>query len=277
MKSRRLWVISILVMTIAVILIPNTASAQYTPTTSIGQLYYPNQVTSGNLATVTFVVSYSMGGYSTLAVNLWDRGAKTFEAANSSASPKGCIPNENSGCFVRTIPYSVGVEFFVFHMHLMSGTYKLEVRTTITDDFLRAINSTASRKDFSIIVSPTTTTAQSQGVVSQATVSEPYQAISQEETLSSSPTVVASGERMDFVGLIWVALLLSIVGIGASFLLLHRLTRLERVEQQDTDPTLTEGHTQRFSQTKATMFCRQCGVRIPRDSKFCQECGYKLA
>jgi ribosomal protein L40E len=25
-----------------------------------------------------------------------------------------------------------------------------------------------------------------------------------------------------------------------------------------------------------TMFCRQCGAKIPRDSKFCKECGSKV-
>jgi len=275
-RAKRVWVSSLLLavaVTVALV-IPTAISAQYTPTTSISQLNFPNQIMSGTPVTVTFVVSYSMAGYSDLGAYIWDRDSQTSPAGNASASPHNCIPNESPGCFAYLLPYSVGIDSFVFRLNLSVGSYHFEVRASITDANLKPISSTTSKQDFSIAVVSQSIVAQSQSSVTQLTQSQPYQVLSQQASQSS--TEVNSSGMVNFVGLLWVALALSAIGVATGFVLLYRLRRLERVEEESIGATLTQNPIQRLTQTKTTMFCRHCGVRIPRDSKFCQECGAKL-
>jgi ribosomal protein L40E len=60
-----------------------------------------------------------------------------------------------------------------------------------------------------------------------------------------------------------------------SFISHNYSPRLEPTEGQlATAITMQPEVTSKSSKT--TMFCKECGAKIPRDSDFCEECGSKL-
>jgi hypothetical protein len=258
---------------------PAASSAQYTPVTSISQLDFPNQVTNGSPAVVMFAVTFAMGGYSHLEAYIWDGVSQTFQAASASASPNTCSTNTNSECRVYIVPYSVGVESFVFHLNLSSGTHQLEARASITDSNYVTINGTASRQHFSIMVSSTVAT-QIQSTTSTVLESQSYEAVPQETSQQTSQSTMPLEANFNLTNttaaVLWIALALSITSVITSVIVLLRPPRrFEKVVFEEDGSIQKTDH--QFPLTKATMFCRYCGVRIPRDSKFCQECGATLA
>jgi len=76
---------------------------------------------------------------------------------------------------------------------------------------------------------------------------------------------VAQGLRPEYAALvrpdygIYLVLMAGFVFLGAYFVMRQGVSR-EPVEETST----------------SMMYCRECGARIPRDSKFCKECGAKL-
>jgi len=279
-RTNRMIVSSLLgLVVISILLCPTVSSAQYTPTTSITRLSFPSQVTNGS-ARVSFLVSYVMGGYSRLDVYIWDLDAQRIQAGIASPSPDTCPVNSNSNCLLYMAPYSVGVESMIFQLNLSSGTHHFEARASITDSNNAPIGSTSSQHQFSIIASSNTTTTQSLSITTQIAASQSYQAVPQEtqqQTTQSSETLPANSSPLSLPpSLLWVALALSIVSVIASLVVLLRPPRRFEKVVFEEDGSLQKVDRE-FTSSKSAMFCRYCGVRIPRDSKFCQECGAKLA
>jgi ribosomal protein L40E len=56
----------------------------------------------------------------------------------------------------------------------------------------------------------------------------------------------------------------------------YREVELPR-QQQTINQTLDTPKTSLQTKRAATKYCRECGAKIPRDSKFCEECGMNIA
>jgi ribosomal protein L40E len=102
------------------------------------------------------------------------------------------------------------------------------------------------------------------------------QSVSQFYT-SSNPTIGGSFPVIDIAAIVLVILI-----VAGLLLYNERRVRASAKVKDTVKPQATEvssvpsrGATKPIVTDSATMFCRKCGAKIPRDSTFCKECGEK--
>jgi predicted RNA-binding Zn-ribbon protein involved in translation (DUF1610 family) len=66
-----------------------------------------------------------------------------------------------------------------------------------------------------------------------------------------------------------------IVTLGLCYLLFLMIRR-RKTKESKPQVAVSEGVKKAEPTKKTTMYCNQCGELIPRNSKFCKECGTKI-
>lgn len=107
--------------------------------------------------------------------------------------------------------------------------------------------------------------------------------------IAATMYVYYNSKKFGVGGSTWILVLIfAIVGLPWYAYELHRLQRAQKAYQQVTmaEPAFRPADasiqqqtpivTERPTAVPATKFCRQCGAKILRDSKYCEVCGSRL-
>ncbi len=181
------------------------------------------------------------------------------ESCDGPTSFLASRPYATSYSFAADLPQS-GEYFLVF----------VNSSSTSTSNVAVTVNSVGS---------PVTYTTTSDSLYMQ-TILVTLQSVSQFYTSaqqSSNPTISGSFPVIDIAAIVLVILIVA----GLLFYNERRVRASAKVKDT-VKPQATEissvpsrGATKPIVADSATMFCRKCGAKIPRDSTFCKECGEK--
>jgi hypothetical protein len=207
---------------------------------SIQSLNYPSFVLPGQQFTVDLAISYKLATPVPVEVSIYSADALV---GNSALTPE-FISTGNG-----TIPVLNG-------NGTLSGSWTLRAPTA---EVFRQGLALTGQDTMTLVIT----------VAANVKPSAPLMMIHHEDTISIKIWNITMNEIISYVGITVLA-----VAILGAILLLHRRGGNKQKHVEPTAEPAPEKPAR--PSLSPTMYCKECGAKISRDSIFCEECGTKL-